>query len=82
MAAYPVSVCGYTRAKGEGGVCGDSNINGARTERELDAGDVLLDGLQLDGILVGELDIPEGVLLGLGTGGRAFYTFAAHGGMW
>lgn len=51
-----------------------------RTKRELDAGNVLLDRLQLQGLLVRHLDVPEGVLLDVCAGGRAFYSFAAHGG--
>lgn len=50
-----------------------------RTEGELHTGNVLLDALELHGILVGQLDVAKGVLLGLGAGGRAFYAFAAHG---
>ncbi|KAJ3014524.1 hypothetical protein NUW54_g1288 [Trametes sanguinea] len=41
---------------------------------------VLLDRLELDGILVRKLNVAEGVLLDVGAGGRAFDTLVAHGG--
>ena len=57
--------------KGWGVVVGLSKHG--RTKRELDAGNVLLDRLQLQGLLVRHLDVPEG------PDSRGFLMFAQQG---
>ena len=51
---------------------------GQRTENELGATDALLDLLELFGVLVAELDVPDGILALFGTRGGAFDTLCTH----